>query len=207
MRKKTMDRREFIKTGVVSAAALGGLSIKGLHSNPLETAIGYDSKGILCRPLGKTGVQIPLIVFGGGSRFCTVKDPEESIQMLTYALDHGFYYWDTAHDYVYDGVVSEERYGMALKERRKEVFLSTKVSDRTYDGAMRHVEESLKRLKTSQVDLLQIHDVRSLEDVDAICAKANVYAALQKLKAEKVTRFIGFTGHSDAEAMRVLAER
>lgn len=202
-----MDRREFIKTGVVSAAALGGLSIKVLHSNHLDAATKYDSKGILCRPLGSTGVHIPLIVFGGGSRFCTVKDPELSAKILTYALDHGFYYWDTAHDYVFDGVVSEERYGMVLKDRRKEVFLSTKVGERTYDGAMRQVEESLKRLQTSHVELLQIHDVRSPEDVDAICAKNSVYKALQKLKDEKVTRYIGFTGHTAAGLMQTLAER
>jgi len=207
MSKKTMDRREFIKTGVASAAALGGLSLKGMFSDTEGTGIEYDSKGIPCRQLGKTGVSIPIIVFGGGSRFCTIKDPDESARILTYALDHGFYYWDTAHDYVFDGVVSEERYGLVLKDRREEVFLSTKVGDRTYDGAMRHVEESLERLKTSHVELLQIHDVRSLEDVDVICAKNSVYKALLKLKDEKVTRYIGFTGHTAAELMKTLAER
>lgn len=90
MTKKTMDRREFIKTGVVSAAALGGLAGRRLYSNTTYSGIEYDSKGIPCRLLGTTGVHIPLIVFGGGSRFCTVKDPELSAQILTYALDHGF---------------------------------------------------------------------------------------------------------------------
>jgi len=129
------------------------------------------------------------------------------VEILNYALDHGLYYWDTAHDYVYNNVVSEERLGLVLKDRRDEVFLSTKVGNRTYDGAMRHLEESLRRLKTDRLDLYQIHLVRSIEDVDKICAKDGVLKALRKAKDEKVTRFIGFTGHLSAEAMTVMANR
>jgi predicted aldo/keto reductase-like oxidoreductase len=104
-------------------------------------------------------------------------------------------------------VTSEERLGLVLKDRRREVFLSTKVADRTYDGAMRHLEESLKRLQTDRLDIYQIHQVESLEDVDKIGAKGGVLEALHKLKEQKVTRFIGFTGHLSAEAMKAAAER
>jgi aryl-alcohol dehydrogenase-like predicted oxidoreductase len=148
-----------------------------------------------------------LIAIGGGSRFCSVADPEESAAILEHALDNGFFYWDTGHDYVYNGVVSEERYGILLEQRRNEVFLATKVGERTYDGAMRHVEESLRRLKTDHFDLLQVHAVESLEDVESIGAEGGVLDALQELKGQGVTRFIGYTGHSSAEALAELARQ
>ena len=150
---------------------------------------------------------MPLIVVGCGSRFCAVQEQDKSVEILNYALGHGLYYWDTAHDYVYNNVVSEERLGLILKDRREEVFLSTKVGERTYDGAMRHIEESMKRLQTDRLDILQIHLIRSHEDVEKICAEDGVLKALRKLKDEKVTRFIGFSGHLSAEAMMEMANR
>jgi predicted aldo/keto reductase-like oxidoreductase len=205
MKKISFGRRDFFKKVLAGYAVLGGISPKRLFSGIRFG--GYDAKGLPCRDFGKTGVRIPIMVYGGGSRFCTVKDPEKSMELLNYALNHGLYYWDTAHDYVYDNVASEERYGLVLKDRRKEVFLSTKVGDRSYDGAMKHVEESLKRLQTNHLDLLQIHNITSLEDVDKIGAKDSVLKAVHKLKQEKVTRFIGFTGHSSASAMKAMVDR
>lgn len=157
--------------------------------------------------LGKTGVRVPRIVIGCGSRFCNIKDPEKSAELLNAALDHGFYYWDTAHDYVFNDVASEERLGLVLKKRRKEVFLATKVGKRTYDEAMRDIEESLKRLQTDKLDILQIHSVESLEVVDKIGAENGALKAITKMKDEKVTRFMGFSGHSSAEAMKAMADR
>ena len=151
--------------------------------------------------------QHDVIVIGGGSRFCAVTDPDESTAILELALDSGLYYWDTSNDYVYNDVVSEERYGLVLNSRRDEVFLSTKVQDRTHDGAMRQVEESLQRLQTDHLDLLQVHDVQSLDDVAAIGAEGGVLHALHELKEQGVTRFIGYTGHSSAEALAEMATR
>jgi predicted aldo/keto reductase-like oxidoreductase len=203
MNKNKLTRRDFIKTSLGAALAVNSLSCESFFKKKNV----YDPKGLPTRILGKTGIKVPLIVIGGGSRFCTVGDAEKSSEILTHALDNGFYYWDTAHSYAYNGVVSEERYGLILKDRRDEVFLSTKFEDRTYDGAMRQFEESLKRLQTDHVDLLQIHLIASLEDVDKIGAENGVYAALRKLKQEKVTRFIGFSGHLSAEAMAEAARR
>lgn len=205
MKKNRLSRRVFMKRCLTGTAAIAGLSCKG----PLIGKKGkvYDSKGMPTRVLGKTGVSVPLIVVGCGSRFCAVQDEDKSVEILNHALDHGFYYWDTAHDYVYNGVVSEERLGLVLKDRREEVFLSTKVGERTYDGAMRHLEESLERLQTDRLDLYQIHLIRSHEDVERICAEDGVLKALRKLKDEKVTRFIGFSGHLSAEAMTEMAQR
>ena len=209
MRRSKVTRRDFLKTCLAATAAAGSFSERTLLAGGYHGVEGppYDPKGLTTRVLGKTGVSLPLISFGSGSRFCRIHDPEQSVEALTYALDHGLYHWDTAHDYVFEGVTSEERLGLVLKGRRREVFLSTKVGERTYDGAMRHLEESLKRLQTDRLDLYQIHQVESLEDVDRIGAKGGVLEALHKLKDEKVTRFIGFSGHLSAEAMKAAAER
>jgi predicted aldo/keto reductase-like oxidoreductase len=205
MKNNRIGRRDFIKKCVTGTVAVTGLSCKNLFVR--EKGKVYDSKGLPTTVLGKTGVSVPLIVLGCGSRFCAVQEQEKSVEILNYALDNGFYYWDTAHDYVYNNVVSEERLGLVLKDRREEVFLSTKVGERTYDGTMRHVEESLKRLQTDRLDLYQIHLIRSLDDVEKICAEDGVLKALLRLKDEKVTRFIGFSGHLSAEGMMEMLNR
>jgi predicted aldo/keto reductase-like oxidoreductase len=205
MHKKSIVRREFLKKCTAGAAAIGMFSARKLISGRKE--FPYDAKGLPTVIYGKTEARVPRLAIGCGSRFCAVENKEKSQELLSYALNQGFYYWDTAHDYVYNGVVSEERLGLVLKHRRKEVFLATKVGDRTYDGAMRHIEESLKRLQTDHLEILQIHSVLSLEDVDRIGAKEGAYRALQKMKDENVTKFIGFSGHSHAEAMAAMAGR
>jgi aryl-alcohol dehydrogenase-like predicted oxidoreductase len=209
MRKARFTRRDFLKTCLAATAAVGGLSGRPVFAGGpnREGKSLYDPKGLPTRVLGRTAVSLPLISFGSGSRFCRIHDPEKSVEVLNYALDNGLYHWDTAHDYVFEGVTSEKRLGLVLKARRGEVFLSTKVGERTYDGAMRQLEESLKRLQTDRLDIYQIHQVESLEDVDRIGAKGGVLEALHKLKDEKVTRFIGFSGHLSAEAMKAAAER
>ncbi len=205
MKKEKLKRRDFLKQCMWGAAAINVISPKNLISGKPDAF--YDAKGLPTVIYGKTGAKVPRMALGLGSRFCSVGDPEKSQELLHYALDKGFYYWDTAHDYAYNDVVSEERLGMVLKNRRKEVFLSTKVGERTYDGAMRHIEESLKRLNTDHLEILKIHSVVSLEDVDAIGANDGVLRALQKMKEEKVAKFIGYSGHSDAAAMAAMANR
>lgn len=204
----SVKRRDFLKKFMTASAVLSGLSCGNLFSRPKRISeADYDPKGLPTRILGKTGVNVPLIALGCGSRFCAVKEPEKSVELLNYALDQGLYYWDTAHDYAFNNVVSEERLGIVLKDRRNEVFLATKVGERTYDGAMRHLEQSLKRLRTDRLDLYQIHLVQSVEDVDKIGAADGVLKALRKLKEEKVARFIGFSGHLSAEAMTAMVNR
>jgi predicted aldo/keto reductase-like oxidoreductase len=205
MASEQISRREFLIRCAMGGAVIGMFSAD--KSTPGLLEFPYDAKGLPTVIHGKTGARVPRIAIGCGSRFCAVEDPEKSQEVLHYALNNGFYYWDTAHDYVYNGVASEERLGLVLKHRRKEVFLATKVGDRTYDGAMRQIEESLMRLQTDHLEILQIHSVLSLEDMDKIGARQGVYRALQKMKEEKVTKFIGFSGHSDAQAMAALAGR
>jgi predicted aldo/keto reductase-like oxidoreductase len=202
MENKNLTRRTFIKGTIGAGIAMAGV--------PLLTACdNYDAKGLPTAILGSTGVRIPKIALGLGSRFCNIADEDVSSDMLNFALDNGLYYWDTAHIYENrkNGVISEERIGEIAKYRRKEIFLSTKVTDRDPDLAMKQIESSLKRLQTDKLDMLKIHSVESLEDIDEMSQKGHLIDIVQRLKEEGVTRFIGFSGHGSAKAMATLAAR
>jgi len=174
-----------------------------------ESKSAYDAKGLPTTILGKTSVRIPKMALGLGSRFCNIESVDEAYQMLNYALDNGLYFWDTA--WIYEnkklGIISEERLGPVVNTRRDEIFLSTKVTSRDPNEAMRQIETSLKRLQTDHLDILKIHDVQSAEDVAKLSEKGNLIDILLKMKEQKITRFIGFSGHSDAAAMKSMAEK
>lgn len=205
MNKSKLCRRNFIK-GTIGA----GIVFSG---SPFFTSCidfkPYDAKGLPTSVLGKTGVEFPRIALGLGSRFCTIDSEEDALGMLTFALDNGLYYWDTAHIYENkkNGVISEDRIGKIVKHRRNEIFLSTKVTSRNPDEAKKQIEISLKRLQTDKLDILKIHAVDSLEDIDQMSKKGQLIEIVHRMKEEGVARFIGFSGHGDAEAMKIMAHR
>jgi hypothetical protein len=195
-----MDRREFL--GTVAAVVAG----KAIGAQP---ALAAESPGrqesgkaaLPSRALGKTGVRISALILGG---VAGMKEPPTAkfhpAQLADAALDAGITYFDTAPSY--NNGQSERNYGEVLATRRKEVFLASKTDNRSYDGAMRQVEDSLKRLRTDRLDLLQLHGVREKEDFSKWDGSDGVLKALDKLRDQKVTRFVGVTGHENAEAMR-----
>ncbi len=201
-----MKRRDFLK---VCATAPAAASLAGRPAAAASEAGPYDPKGLPTRKLGRTGISVPAIGIGCGSRFCTVKDAAQSVAILNAALDHGFYYWDTASQYASQDrtVISEERLGLVLKDRRREVFLASKVHDRTYDGARRLIEQSLKRLQTDRLDLIQIHAVATLDEVERLGRPDGALHALRQARDEKITRFLGFSGHLSAAAMMEMVRR
>src|SRR5437660_7191232 len=141
---------------------------------------------------------------GGGSRFLSYKDEDKALEALNLALDSGITYMDTA--YAYGNGLSETRVGKVMKTRRKDVFLATKVPERNGDKARAIVEGSLKRLQTDQVDLVHIHMLTTEEDLANIEAKDGVLNTLMKLRDEKLTRFIGITGHTDPFVLKPALE-
>ena len=207
------SRRKFIKSTLGADVAIAGSQISFSQGSDSETFTKaannqYDPKGLPTSVLGKTGVVIPRIAIGLGSRFLNIPTLDEAIEMCNYALDNGLYYWDTAHSYVNTttGAISEERLGHIVKTRRNEIFLSTKVAAREPDKAQLEIEESLKRLQTDHLDILKIHSVESPEDVNNICKKGGVLDIISRLKEEGVTRFIGFTGHGNAQALKAMVD-
>lgn len=204
--KSDLSRRKFIKKSLVAGAAIAGsgMALQAITPEEQKKAKNrYDAKGLPTTVLGKTGVVIPKMAIGLGSRFLTIKTLDEAIEMCNYALDNGLYYWDTAHSYVntQSGAVSEERLGHIVKNRRNEIFLSTKISARDPEEAQKQIELSLKRLRTDHLDMMKIHSVESPEDVKEITKKGGVLDVFTRMKEQGVTRFIGFSGHASAEAL------
>ena len=211
-----VTRRDFIKKTAIAAA---GISIGVGCSRAAGTTAGYDSKGLPTVLFGSTGVRIPRIVLGLGSRFCHLESDSEAYEMLNYALDNGLYYWDTAH--TYDNTIalppwkpkptrlvqSEVRVGEVVKTRRNEIFLSTKVQAREPSEAMKQIELSLKRLQTDRLDMLKIHGVTDMDDVNRISGKGQLIDIVMRMKEEKVTRFIGFSCHIDNETASEMTRR
>ena len=211
--RKNYSRRIFIKQTLGAGVAIAGAQMvfsqgSGSEITRKKVKNRYDPKGLPTTVLGKTGVVIPRIAIGLGSRFLNISTLDEAIEMCNYALDNGLYYWDTAHSYVNSatGAVSEERLGHIIKDRRKEIFLSTKITARDPEKARQEIEESLKRLQTDHLDMMKIHSVESVEDMNEICRKGGVLDLFSKLKEEGITRFIGFSGHGNASALKAMVD-
>ena len=187
----TPSRRHFLRT-----TALGSLAASALAG--VETPMPK-------RTLGKTGAQVSILAFGCGSRFLQYKDEAAAIAALNRALDLGITYVDTAYGYG-DGL-SETRVGKVMATRRAQVWLTTKVQDRSADGAMRILEGSLKRLQTDHLDLIHIHSLSGENDLAKIEAPDGVLKLLYKLRDQKVTRAIGITSHTDPAVLKTALER
>jgi predicted aldo/keto reductase-like oxidoreductase len=147
-----------------------------------------------------------MLAFGTGSRFLSYKDDDEAIGVLQKALDAGITYIDTADEYG-KGHLAEQRIGKAIKGKRDGIFIATKLSNRDGNESMRTVEESLKALQVDRVDLLHIHALMSEEDLAKIEEKGGVLEQVQKIKEQKMTRFIGISCHADPLALKAALER
>lgn len=160
-------------------------------ASPLEAQ--SSSSGIPTRPLGKTGVRVSILGLGGHHQ-ARPKEESESFRIVHAAVDAGITFMDNAWDY-HDGR-AEEVMGkaLAMDGYRKKVFLMTKVCDRDSAGAMKHLEDSLRRLKTDVIDLWQFHECNYYNDPEFLVEQGGLKAALEAKKQGKV-RFIGFTGH------------
>ena len=189
----SISRREFLGTTALGATA-----------GPLLAAKG-DKTAIPTRTLGKTGARVSILAFGCGSRLLKYAEEDRAVEAVRRALDLGITYIDTADDYGKNHQ-SEQWVGKALKGRRQGIFLATKLSNRDGNESRRIVEESLKALQVEQVDLIHIHSLTSLDDLAKIEAKGGVLDQLQKIKSEKLTRFIGITCHADPVALKAALE-
>jgi len=196
-----ITRRQFVQA---TAAATATVAI-----SPLTGCVAtspYNPKGLPTIKLGKTGAIVPLMGFGCGSRWMAVQDNDLALDILESAFNQGLYYWDTAASYGNEKISSEERIGMILKERREQVFLTSKTGDREGDLAKKSVERSLKRLQTDHIDLLYVHAISSVEDAEQLGEEGKVLEVLDQFKSEGVVKNIGFTGHASAAGMKRAVE-
>jgi aryl-alcohol dehydrogenase-like predicted oxidoreductase len=151
------------------------------------------SDGMLYRTLGKTGEKVSAIGLGG-YHIGHPPDPADAIQIVRSAIDRGITFMDNSWDY--HGGESERRMGIALRDGlRQKVFLMTKFDGRTKDSTARQIDESLQRLQTDHVDLIQFHENIRMEDPDRFFAVDGPLEALMEAKKAGKIRYIGFTGH------------
>ena len=148
------------------------------------------------RTLGRTGVEVSLIGLGGWHLGFKYIDEELSIRIIRHAIDNGINFMDNCWDY-HDGA-SEKRMGKALQDGyRERVFLMTKIDGRTKKDAAQQLDESLERLQTDHIDLVQHHEVLRFEDPHRIFDEQGANAALLEARDAGKISFIGFTGHKD----------
>ena len=156
------------------------------------------------RVLGKTGATVSILALGGVGAVTDFPTDELAAKFIQDCIAAGISYCDTAALYGHDNDPrnSERRYGKALGKLRKKIYLNTKTMKRKSDDAVRDIETSLKLLQTDYLDSVQIHCVMPKEDI-AIWGKPDgVYTLLRKLKDQKTIRFIGLTGHADANCLK-----
>jgi predicted aldo/keto reductase-like oxidoreductase len=181
MKPNEIERRMFI-TGI------GALSAgSALH--------GASSGGMIYRNLGSTGEKVSAIGLGG-HHIGRPKDENDGIKIIRTALDRGMNFLDNCWDY-HDGG-SEIRMGKALRDGyRQKAFLMTKFDGRTKEATAKQIDESLKRLQTDHIDLMQYHENIRMEDPDRFFAQGGALEALMEAKKAGKIRYIGFTGHKD----------
>jgi len=196
-------RRNFLKSG--GAIAVGLLTQGSLpetaHAVPIAGASDATNKGMPTRNLGMTGHKVGIFSLGGQAALEKANNETVAVPMIERALDLGVNYCDTSSIYGGPDRWSEQYFGMVMKKRRADTFLATKTKERTRDGSMRMIEKSLKLLQTDHVDLWQLHDIGTMEDVNACFGKGGAMEALLQAKEQGIVKYLGVTGHHRPEAL------
>jgi predicted aldo/keto reductase-like oxidoreductase len=183
-----VSRREFV--------SFAAASLFFAHANR-QTAAAESRNGIPYRTLGRTREKVSLVGLGG-YHLGKQADPQESIRIIRTGLDEGVNFLDNCWDY--NGGESEVRMGKALRDGyRQKAFLMSKIDGHTKAAATSQINESLKRLQTDRIDLMQFHEVIRETDPERIFAAGGAMeAVLEAQKAGKI-RNIGFTGHKSPD--------
>ena len=176
---------------------LKGVSVMGLSATMGGGANAQQSSGsMIYRTLGRTGERVSAIGLGGFHIGKPNLSEDESIRLVRAAIDGGINFLDNSWDY--NQGQSEIREGKALKDGyRQKVFLMTKLDGRTRQEAEKQINESLQRLQTDHLDLIQHHEIIRFEDPDRIFAEGGAHEAVLEAKKAGKVRYIGFTGHKD----------
>jgi uncharacterized protein len=190
-----MDRRDFLKkSAVVSFAA-------SLHPQ----SSGATDQPVPRRPLGRSGEKVSMVGIGGYHLGAPSVEEQEATRIIRTALDNGINFLDNCWDY--NNGVSEERMGKALRDGyRQKAFLMTKIDGRTKVAAAQQLNESLRRLQTDHIDLLQFHEVIRETDPERIFELGGGMEAVIEAKKQGKVRYIGFTGHKSPEIHNKMLE-
>ena len=191
-----MDKREFIKRSMVGAIALGSAN---KISSALKSELHIPQKRTIKRELGKTGFEVFPVVYGG---IISMQDGQSaSNNYVSWARDRGIIYFDVAPSYG----DAQEKLGMSIKSFRKDIYLASKTTQRSREDAEKEFEESLRLLHTDYFDVYQLHSLTTVEDVDKAFASKGVMEMISKEKQRGRIRKVGFSAHSQTQALRALS--
>ena len=185
-------RREFLKKATQACATVTVCGV--LKPGSVQAEMSAQTSGTIpTRTLGKTGLKLPILGYGGAALPKPWRNPlshEDRVALVRHAYDRGLRYFDTAGNYL----ESQTIIGEALKNRRRQVCLVTKVETTKPEAVRKAVEKSLQELQTDNLDVLLIHGTPGLQQMTVEQAM-KIHAELIKLRSEKITRFIGFSAH------------
>lgn len=186
-----MERRDFIRTTAAGLAAAAGAGAATGAGN-VEPRVLPENPAMKYRTLGRSGQRVSMVGVGG-FHLGHPKDSAEATRIVHGAIDHGVTFFDNCWDY--NGGESEARLGRALEGgRRDRVFLMTKIDGRTSAAAQSQLDESLRRLRTDHLDLLQFHEIIREDDPERIFGQGAFEVAMRAREQGKI-RYLGFTGH------------
>lgn len=199
-------RREFLRRTLLGATAVGaGLDevAQASLTGPTTTQGAEAGKTVDRRVLGRVGAEVSILGLGLGAAFTRphAGRPEQVEALLQRALACGVNYWDTSHSYGSRGIASEEMIGPTVKYVRKQIFLVSKSTQRSYDGFKREMEISLKRLQTDHLDVYHIHSLRPGQDADLGAIEKGAVRAARQAKEQGVIGHFGVTGHAGADIL------
>ncbi len=212
----TFDRRNLLKLGAAAAAGLAvGKLDAGEVAETAKPAMGGAVKpwnpitptAMPMRNLGKTGHRVGIFSLGGQAALEQPNNEAIAVPIIERAIELGVNYIDTAAAYGRPERWSEQYIGKVMKKHRGKVYLSSKTHDRTYDGSMRNLEQSLKLLNTDHLDTWQLHNLMTKEQLDQIFAKGGAMEALLKAREQKMVRFLGVTGHFEPTILMEMLKR
>ena len=204
-------RRQFLRKLMASATAIS-------LAPYFHSCTSGGGMKIPKRKLGKTGYEVGIYSLGGQATIEIPGKEGQAIEIINRAIDLGINYIDTAAAYgratgsieKKDAMgTSEKNIGNVMKTRRNEVFLASKTHDRSYDGSMRLLEQSLKNLQTDHIDLWQVHNLtpRDWDRMDEIFGDSGVIKAMEKARDEGMVKFLGCTGHENSDILKAMIER
>ncbi len=150
------------------------------------------------RRLGKTNAEVTIVGLGGEGVLRTYGHERETYELINKAIDLGINYFDSAKAYA----GCESYHGKALKERRKDIFLAGKSHARDWKTAHAHLRDTLKTMNTDHLDLWQMHDMRTEEDIEEVTSPRGALKAFAEAKEKGLARFIGVTGHENPSILR-----
>ena len=200
----TASRRNFLKTtsAVTAGALAGSLLPESAVASAAPASAPFNPAGAMpTRNLGRTGHRVGIFSLGGQAAIEQPNNEAVAVPIIERAIDLGINYIDTAASYGGNERWSQRYVGQAMKRRRSLTYLASKTHDRTRDGSLKLLEDSLKLLNTDHLDAWQIHHIDHKEEVEQIFAKGGAIEALIQAREQKMVRYLGVTGHSDPDPL------